>query len=455
MKQVTLPIRSAALAAAAALTLSAPALAQDTPPVEEGEPGLAAQLGLEGEAPDPAMETALAVLDAAPVFDGHNDTPLQLRIRLKNQINRFDFNDTLISAKSDPFGRAMHTDIQRLRKGRVGAQYWSVYVPANLPEPEAVKMTMEQIDVTKRLIDRFPDDLAYAETAGDVEDAIADGKIAGLLGMEGGHSISSDLGVLRQMYALGARYMTLTHSKNTPWADSATDAPVHGGLSEFGKDVVREMNRIGMLVDLSHVSEETMIDALQVARAPVIFSHSGARSITGHARNVPDSVLERLPVNGGVVMVVALPGFLNEDRRQWHSRWQAENARLEALNQGRPDMVEAGMEEWTKANLEPATLVSDMADHIDHIRAIAGVEAIGIGADFDGMPTGPVGFEDVSGYPALFAELVRRGYSQAELEMIASRNAIRVLRDVEAYAASQRGRAPIETRIGDEAARGG
>lgn len=401
----------------------------------------------ETEAPDPAMEAALAALEAAPVFDGHNDVPNQLRRRLGNQINRLDFNDTLISARSDPFGRAMHTDLKRLRKGRVGAQYWSVYVPASLSEPEAVQQTMEQIDVTKRLIARFADDLAYAETADDVETAIAEGKIAGLLGMEGGHSIGSDLGVLRQMYALGARYMTLTHSKNTPWADSATDAPEHGGLTDFGRDVVREMNRIGMIVDLSHVSEETMIDALQTARAPVIFSHSGAKAVTGHARNVSDSVLEQLAANRGIVMVVALPGYLNEDRRQWQSRYQAEAARLEALNQGRPDIVEAMMEEWIAANPEPATLIADMADHIDHIRSIAGVEAIGIGADFDGMPTGPVGFEDVSGYPALFAELVRRGYSQAELEMIASRNAIRVLREVEAYAASQRGALPIETRL--------
>lgn len=413
---------------------------------EQGEPTLAEELGIEGPAPDPAMEAALAALAAAPVFDGHNDLPLQLRIRLDNQINRFDFNDTLVSADSDPFGRAMHIDLKRLRKGRVGAQYWSVYVPASLPEPEAVKMTMEQIDVTKRLIARFSDDMAYAETADQVENAMLEGKIAGLLGMEGGHSIGSDLGVLRQMYALGARYMTLTHSANTPWADSATDEPEHGGLTDFGKDVVREMNRLGMLVDLSHVSEETMIDALQVARAPVIFSHSGARSVNGHVRNVPDSVLEMLPANGGIVMVVALPGFLNEDRRQWHSRYKAEEARVEALNQGRPDLLEAEMEKWVEANPEPATLVTDMADHIDHIRTVAGVEAIGIGADFDGMPSGPVGFEDVSGYPALFAELVRRGYSQAELEMIASRNALRVLRGAEAYAASRRGSAPIETR---------
>jgi membrane dipeptidase len=459
MKQAIHSIRIAALASAAAFALALPANAQDmnagtgaqtgpeTGPAAGDQPGLAEQLDLEGEAPDPAMEAALAALAAAPVFDGHNDTPMQLRRRLGNQINRFDFNDTLVSAETDPFGRAMHTDLKRLRKGRVGAQYWSVYVPASLPEPEAVQMTLEQIDVTKRLIDRYPDDLAYAETADEVEQAIAQGRIAGLMGMEGGHSIGSDLGVLRQMYALGARYMTLAHSQNTPWADSATDAPEHGGLTEFGKDVVREMNRIGMLVDLSHVSEETMIDALAVARAPVIFSHSGAKAVTGHARNVPDSVLEMLAANGGIVMVVALPGYLSEDRRQWQSRYQAETARLEALNQGRPDLVEAAMEEWVAANPEPATLVSDMADHIDHIKKVAGVQAIGIGADFDGMPTGPVGFEDVSGYPALFAELVRRGYSQAELEMIASRNAIRVLREAEAYAASQRGALPIETQL--------
>ncbi|MDJ0643390.1 MAG: dipeptidase [Erythrobacter sp.] len=396
-------------------------------------------------APDPAVETANAALEAAPVFDGHNDVPIQLRARFDNQINDFDFADTTDTGSTHPEGRAMHSDLARLAAGKVGAQYWSVYVPVSLTEPEAVQMTMEQIDVMKRLIDRYPDSLRYVETADQTERAMADGLIASLLGMEGGHSIGSSLAVLRQMYALGARYMTITHSRNTPWADSATDDPEHGGLSEFGRDVIREMNRIGMLVDLSHVSEDAMMDALDVAKAPVIFSHSGARAVNGHARNVPDSVLKRLPYNGGIVMVVALPGFLNDERRQWYAARQAEEAKLKSLFQGQPTVVKTAMDEWDAANPEPQTMVSHMADHIDHIREIAGVESIGIGADFDGMPTGPVGFEDSSGYPALFEELARRGYSQVELELIASRNALRVLRQAERYAASVSDQPPIET----------
>ena len=435
MQHAALP----AIATALALVLSAPAAAQ--------EESLAEELGMEGTAPDPALQAAEAALSVAPVFDGHNDVPFQLRVRYDNQINTFDFADTSDADADHPNGREMHTDLARLAKGKVGAQFWSVYVPASLSEPEAVQMTMEQIDVMKRLIASNSDSLQYAETADDVENALAAGKVASLLGMEGGHSIGSSLGVLRQMYALGARYMTITHSLNTPWADSATDDPEHDGLTDFGKDIVREMNRIGMLVDLSHVSEASMMDALDVAKAPVIFSHSGVRAVNGHARNVPESVLQRLPENGGIVMVVALPGFLNEERRKWYASREAKEAETASLNQGQPDVVARVMAEWDAANPEPPTMISHMADHIDHIRDTIGVEYIGIGADFDGMPSGPVGFEDVEGYPQLFAELVRRGYSQAELEMISNRNALRVMREAEAFAASQRGVAPIESRL--------
>ena len=427
-------------AAFVALSLAGPLAAQDMETGMEEDTAPAAET-------DPALQAALAALEVAPVFDGHNDVPIQLRARFDNQINDFDFTDTSGTAQTHPQGRMMHTDLARLAEGRVGAQFWSVYVSASLPEPEAVQMTMEQIDVTKRLIDRYPDRLALALTADDVENAFRSGRVASMLGMEGGHSIGSSLAVLRQMYALGARYMTLTHSTNTPWADSATDEPEHGGLSEFGKDVVREMNRIGMLVDLSHVSEDAMMDALDVAQAPVIFSHSGARAINGHSRNVPDSVLARLPENGGIVMVVALPGYINDDQRQWYANREAELARQESLYRGQPDVVERAMAEWDAENPTPDATIGDMADHIDHIREVAGVEYIGIGGDFDGMPTGPVGFEDVSGYPQLFAELARRGYSQVEMELIASRNAVRVLREAERYAAQVSDQAPIETSI--------
>ncbi len=387
-------------------------------------------------------ETALAALEAAPVWDGHNDVPIQLRSRFANEIADFDFTDTSDTKTEDR--NAMHTDLARLRAGHVGAQWWSVYVPASLDEPEAVQMTIEQIDVMKRLIARYPDEMALALCADDVEAAVAQGKVAGLLGMEGGHSIGSSLAVLRQMYALGARYMTLTHSKNTPWADSATDAPEHDGLTDFGKDLVREMNRIGMVVDLSHVSEKTMMDALDVARAPVIFSHSSARALNGHARNVPDAVLARLPQNGGIVMVTAVPGFLSETARVWNANREAEEARLKALWQGQPDAVGSGMAAWDEANPYPPAQVSDMADHIDHVREIAGIDAIGIGGDYDGIPSGPVGLEDVSTYPALFTELARRGYSQADLEKISFRNMMRVMRGVEATSAAMTDVPPYE-----------
>ncbi len=406
--------------------------------------GLALATPLAAQSPEAVAEAAL---DAAPVWDGHNDVPIQLRGRYGNLLAEFDFEDTTGTGPSDPRGRVMHTDFRRLAEGRVGAQFWSVYVSADLPEPQAAVATMEQIDVTKRLIARYPDRLALALTADDVQRAMRQGRIASLIGMEGGHSIASSLAVLRQMYDLGARYLTLTHSKNTPWADSATADPQHDGLTPFGEQVVREMQRIGMLVDLSHVSEATMIDALDVARAPVIFSHSGARAVNGHARNVPDGVLARLKDNGGIVMVVGLPGYLSEERRQWHARREAHQASLKALWQGQPAAVEAAMKEWDAQNLEPKATVATVADHIDHIRQVAGIDHIGLGGDYDGMDSGPVGMEDVAGYPNLFVELARRGYSRADLEKIASRNMMRVLREAEAYAAAHRSDPPIETRV--------
>ncbi|QPC99080.1 dipeptidase [Qipengyuania soli] len=416
-------MRRTAFLAASTILFAAPALAAPTP-----------------------EQTAAAALEAAPVWDGHNDVPYALRERVGNVINDFDFVDTLDTATGDT--KAMHTDLTRARKGHLGAQFWSVYVNASLPEAEAVQQVVEQIDVTKRLVSRYPSDMQLAFSADDVAKAMKARKIASLMGMEGGGGIGSSLAVLRQMYALGVRYMTLTHSKTLGWADSATDVPTHGGLTEFGENVVREMNRLGMLVDLSHVSEATMMDALDVAKAPVIFSHSGARAINGHARNVPDSVLARLPRNGGVVMVVALPGFLSEEQRQWFGARSGEEARLKALWQGQPDQVAAELAKWDAANPTPVATVSDMADHIDHIRKVAGIDHIGIGGDYDGMPNGPVGMEDVSGYPALFVELARRGYSQADLEKIASRNVMRVLREAETFAASEKAAPPIETPSG-------
>ena len=405
-----------------------------------------AALGAPALAADRTPEqVAEAALRAAPVWDGHNDVPEQLRDRYKNVIDGFDFADSSKAPSADGGPVGMHTDLPRLRKGRVGGQFWSVYVSADLPEPQAVVATLEQIDVMKRLIARYPKDLALVRTADEAAAAMKAGRIASLIGMEGGGSMGSSLAVLRQEYALGARYMTLTHFKTLGWADSATDAPTHDGLTDFGRQVVREMNRLGMLVDLSHVSEGTMMDALDEAKAPVIFSHSGARAIDGHPRNVPDSVLKRLPANGGLVMAVAYPAFLSEAYRQWSADNAAETARLGSLEPGDPDAVTKGVADWVAAHPRPQATVAQWADHIDHIRQVAGIDHVGLGGDYDGMETGPVGAEDVAGYPVLFAELARRGYSQADLEKIASRNIMRVLRAAEAVAAKQAGMAPIET----------
>ncbi len=388
-------------------------------------------------------QVAEAALRAAPVWDGHNDVPELLRERRKNVIADFDFRDTTGAADPAMPTATVQTDLARLKQGRIGAQFWSVYVDFNLPEAQAVQATLEQIDLVKRLVARHPAQLQLATSAAEVEQAMRSGKVASLIGMEGGGSIGSSLGVLRQMHALGARYLTLAHYKTTGWADSSNDVPKNGGLSDFGRQVVREMQRIGMLVDLSHTSEATMIDALDEARAPVMFSHSNARSLDGHPRNVSDAVLDRVKANGGIVMVTAVDYFVSEELRQWRSLIAAEEARVRTLEIGYPDRVQGTLDVWQAAHPKPQATQAQLADHIDHIARRIGADHVGIGADFDGGGGLP-DFADVSKYPALFTELARRGYSQADLEKIASRNMMRVLRGAEAYAAAHKGDPPIE-----------
>ena len=389
-------------------------------------------------------QVAAAALKAAPVWDGHNDVPEQLRDRTGDLLEGFDFTDTRNTARDGKI--AMQTDLTRLKQGHVGAQFWSVYVDYKLAEPEAVRQTIEQIDTIKRLVARYPAELVLATSSADVEKAMKTGKIASLIGMEGGGSIGGSLAVLRQMYALGARYLTLAHYKTTAWADSSNDVARNGGLSDFGKQVVREMQRLGMLVDLSHCSEDTMNDALDVAGAPVVFTHSNARAVDGHPRNVPDAVLDRLKANGGLVMVTAVLNFVSEDYRVWAADKAGEEARLRSLHTGFPDLVTPALKAWVSAHPAPAVSVTQIADHIDHIVKRIGVDHVGVGGDFDGMDEGPKGFEDVSAYPNLFTELARRGYAQADLEKIASRNMLRVLRAAEAYATAHRSDPPIETK---------
>ncbi|MFP5395261.1 MAG: dipeptidase [Alphaproteobacteria bacterium] len=389
-------------------------------------------------------QVAAAALAAAPVWDGHNDVPEQLRDRRKNLLQGFDFTDTTGTADPANGNGAMHTDLKRMRAGKVGAQFWSVYVSANLNDQQAVQATLEQIDVAKRLVAGYPGELALCLDSACVEAAWKKGRIASLMGMEGGHSIGGSLAVLRQMYALGARYMTLTHFKNNSWADAATDAPAHNGLTPLGKDMVREMQRLGMLVDLSHVSEKTMLDALEVAKAPVIASHSNAFAINHHPRNVPDRVLDAMKANGGLVMVNFYPPYVVEAARQWSANRDAEDARLKSLWRGQPDKAKAALAEWDKANPMPRGSIKDVADHLDYIAKRIGADHVGLGGDLDGIETTVVGMEDASTYPALFVELARRGWSQKDLEKLSSRNLMRVLKAAEAYAATQRGATPLE-----------
>jgi membrane dipeptidase len=370
------------------------------------------------------------ILREVPLIDGHNDLPWQYRERVKNHLARIDL-------RQDQSGLAkpLHTDIPRLRRGGLGAQFWSVYVPASLKGADALQATLEQIDVVHRLNSAYPEAFALALTADDVVRIHKSGKIASLIGMEGGHSINNSLASLRQLYRAGSRYMTLTHSDNNDWADSATDDPKLDGLSPFGKAVVGEMNRLGMLIDLSHVSPATMHDALDASAAPVIFSHSSARALTGHQRNVPDDVLRRLKANGGVVMVTFVPSFVSEKVRLYGAAREAEQARLKALHSGEPQLVREGLAAWEKANARPRATLADVADHVEYVIKTAGEDYVGIGGDLDGISSTPEGLESVADYPKLFAELLRRGSTEAQLKKLAGLNVLRVMRAAEATAA--------------------
>jgi membrane dipeptidase len=373
---------------------------------------------------DPDMlERARALLAGHPVVDGHNDLPWALRVQAGYDLDRCDI-------AADQTG-LLHTDLARLREGGVGAQFWSVYVPSELQGDRAVSATLEQVDCVRALAARYCDDLRLALTADDMEAAWADGRIASLMGAEGGHSIASSLATLRGLYALGVRYMTLTHNDNVPWADSATDEPAANGLTRFGEEVVREMNRLGMLVDLSHVSPDTMRDALRVSRAPVIFSHSSSRAVCDHPRNIPDDVLSLLPANGGVAMVTFVPKFVLAEAIAW-TRAAEEN--LSARGFHHLDSTPAAMEvqrEFEAANPPPVATAATVADHLDHMREVAGIDHLGIGGDFDGTAFTPDGLADVSGYPNLIAELLGRGWSEADLAKLTWGNAVRVLREAE------------------------
>ncbi|WP_111766674.1 dipeptidase [Nakamurella deserti] len=361
-----------------------------------------------------------------PVFDGHNDLPWALRTKAGYDLEAMDI------AEPQP---TLHTDIPRLRAGGVGAQFWSVYVPSDMPGSSAVTATLEQIDCVRRMVAKYPQTFALARTATEVRDIMGGGRIASLLGAEGGHSIDSSLGTLRMLRALGVAYMTLTHNHNTPWADSATDEPRSGGLSDVGRDIVREMNRIGMLVDISHVAPATMRDALATSSAPLIFSHSSCRALCDHVRDAPDDVLTGLKDNGGVIMVTFVPQFVSQECADHDAAEKAEHARLGLTPHtvysldapaGDPAAL-AEIDRWRAENPVPRATLAQVADHVEHAREVAGVEHIGLGGDFDGVAVLPDGLEDVASYPRLLGELAGRGWSDTELAGLTSGNVLRVL----------------------------
>jgi membrane dipeptidase len=379
------------------------------------------------------------LLTRVPLIDGHNDLPWEIRERFGGDLDRVDLSvqgprvDAKGAASDQP---PLMTDIPRLRSGHVGAQFWSVFIPVSVTGPAAIKMTIEQIDLVKRMTRRYPMDLEMAFSADDVIRIHKSGRIASLIGIEGGHQIDNSLAALRQMYDLGARYMTLTHSNNTEWADSATDNPAHGGLTDFGRTVVHEMNKMGMIIDLSHVSADTMKATLQATVAPVMFSHSGARAIVDHPRDVSDDVLILVATNRGVVMVNFFPGYLSDAFNSWINDRAAEQTRLNSppfagRYIGQPERVKASMVEWDRAHPAPIVTIADVADHIEHVRKVAGVDCVGLGSDFDGIPMTPKGLDGVDKFPLVLEELARRGWSDEQLAKVAGGNILRVMQEVE------------------------
>lgn len=417
-------LRASLLAAASVAVLAGPTVAQT----------------------QPQEARVMQILKRTPLVDGHNDLPWALRQGFGNDPYGVDLNANLSTSTR------LHTDIPRLRAGGVGGQFWSVYVPASMAPVDAAKATFEQIDTVKRIVAAHPETFELATTADDLVRIHRAGKIASLIGMEGGYSIDDSLGLLREFYDSGARYMTLTHSKSTTWADSGTDAPKWNGLNAFGEEVVKEMNRLGMMVDLSHVSEDTMVDAIRVSEAPVIFSHSSARAVTAHPRNVPDAVLRQMAANGGIVMVTFVPGFISEPVRAWGAARAAETTRMTALNPGDPTAVKAGVDAWVAANPAPKATIEDVTAHIQHVRDVAGIDHVGLGGDYDGVDSLPVGLEGVDGYPRLLAELMNRGWSEADIRKISGENLLRVMRAVERVAASKGAERPNLAKLPDDGA---
>jgi membrane dipeptidase len=385
---------------------------------------------------DPAVQKRIdRVLARTPLIDGHNDLPWALREDFKSQVEGLERGTV---SRTPP----LMTDMERLRAGRVGGQFWSVYIQGTTIGDKAIRITLEQIDTAHRLIAAYPQHLRFARTADEMVAAHRAGRIGSMLGIEGGRQIGGSMAALRRFHDLGVRYMTLTHNQTTEWADAGTDEPRHDGLSPFGIEVVREMNRLGMLVDLSHVSPATMMDALDASKAPVIFSHSNASALNPHPRNVPDEVLRRLPANGGVVMITFVPGFLDGKVWDWSQRRAAEDALLKARFSYSRARVAEGLKAWEAANSRPAVTVAQVADHIEHVVRVAGHDHVGIGGDLDGIPFGVERLDSADGYPLLLAELIRRGWSDGNLAKLAGGNILRALRGAEATAASMKDVSP-------------